>query len=252
MINRNNLTIIAQMPGQNEFVEGIYDAPAYVAGIDQSIGLMAISSSASTVETSPARMAMEILMDDMRTNVPQFAEDQTESKIMALTVNCLQESLDNINEYLYSQVGRQYDSTAAVSTQLSAFQYLNGLLSYVLGAGVKSLILRNNVLRELSNVSSHLTGALGEKPLFESRVETEALVTGDIIFIASSGDISIIGEDFIRVTLSRFPKNLDTALRQINTKVARKGMPQIPGIMLCRIEQDIDLKRSWMNKLKKT
>ncbi|MCP3850506.1 MAG: hypothetical protein GY694_09750, partial [Gammaproteobacteria bacterium] len=157
---------------------------------------------------------------------------------------------DNINEYLYSQVGKQYDSTAEVATQLSAFQYLNGLLSYVLGAGIRAFILNNNKLKELSNEFSHLSGALGEKPMFESRVESTALMEGDILFIASSGDINTIGEEFIRITLSRFPKDLEIALRQINTKVARKGVSQIPGIILCRLEQNTGPKRSWVEKLK--
>ncbi len=246
------LTITAQMPGQKDFSQGIFETPAYVAGIDPSLGLMAISSSKTdSIEISPARLAMDILMDDMRTNIPQFIDETGGSKKPLLAVNCLQESLDNINEYLYGQVGSQYDSTSAVSTQLSAFQYLNGCLGYILGAGIKCFLLRNNELKELSNASSHLAGGLGEKPLFESRVEDEVLARGDILLIASAGDIGTIEEEFIRLALSRFPMNLDTALRQINTRVLRKGMKQIPGIILCRVNQDTGLKKGWMGKLKK-
>jgi len=252
MINQQNLTITAQMPGHRNFVNDIFESTELVAGIDQEIGLMAISTSKPGIEVSPARMSMEILLDDMRTNIPQFDADITESKFSALGVNCLQESLDNINEYLYSQVGVEYDSTTMVATQLSAFQYLNGYLSYVLGVGIRCLLIRNNDLHELSNVSSHLAGALGERPMFESRVEQKELRKGDIIFIAASGDINTIEEEFIRITLSRFPQNLDTALRQINTKVSRKGMTQIPGIILCRVNQETSQKRRWMDKLKKT
>ena len=251
MVNQHNLTISAQMPDQMNFANDIYECAEFVAGIDQDIGLMAISTSKPGIEVSPARTAMEILLDDMRINIPQFAEDATESKFSALGVNCLQESLDNINEYLYNQVGVEFDSTAAVATQLSAFQYINGYLSYVLGSGVRCLLLRNNDLNELSNASSHLAGALGERPMFESRVEQEELSLGDILFIAASGDINSIGEDFIRITLSRFPQNLDTALRQINTKANRKGMTKIPGIILCRVNQETQFKRNWMGKLKK-
>lgn len=253
MNNLQHLTIASQMPGQKNFSQGIYEGSVYVAGIDPSLGLMAISSShPGGIEASPARMAMEILMDDMQTNIPQFVDESVESKKSARGVNCLQESLDNINEYLYGQVGVQYDSTSVTATQLSAFQYLNGCLSYILGAGIKCLLLNNNKLKELSNASSHLSGALGEKQLFESRVEEEALAMGDILCIASVGDINIIGEDFIRLTLSRFPNNLDTALRQINTKAIRKGMKEIPGIILCRINQETGLNKGWMGKLKKT
>ncbi len=253
MDNQSNLSIAAQMPGYKNFTGGIIETPVYIAGLDPSLGLMAISSSPPVeLEASPARMAMEILLDDMQTNIPQFIGNLADSKSSELGVNCLQESLDNINEYLYGQVGIQFGSTSEVATQLSAFQYLNGNLSYILGAGIKCLVLRNNDLTELSNASSHLVGALGERPMFESRVEDEALVTGDILIIASVGDISIIEEDFIRLTLSRFPENLDTALRQINTKSVRKGMNEIPGIILCRIDQKIGLKKGWIDKLKKS
>lgn len=252
MNNLRHLTIVSQMPGQKKFDQGIFEGPVYVAGIDPSLGLMAISSSQpGGIEASPARMAMEILMDDMQTNIPQFVDEPVDSKKSAMGVNCLQESLDNINEYLYGQVGEQYDSTSVAATQLSAFQYLNGNLSYILGAGIKCLLLQNNKLKELSNASSHLAGALGEKPLFESRVEEEALAMGDILCIASVGDISVIGEDFIRLTLIRFPKNLDTALRQINTKATRQDMKEIPGIILCRINQQTGPKKSWMERINK-
>ncbi len=224
----------------------------YVAGIDPSLGLIAISSSRpGGIEISPARMAADILLDDMRTNIPQFVNEIADSKNSGRGVNCLQESLDNINEYLYGQVGVQYDSTSVVAAQLSAFQYLNGYLSYILGAGIKCLLLRNNELTELSNASSHISGALGEKPLLESRVEDIALAKDDILFIASVGDINTIEEDFIRLTLTRFPENLRTVLRQINTRTSRKGMKDIPGIIICRIDQETDLKRGWIDKLKK-
>ena len=240
------------MPGNENFSQGVFEAALYVAGIDPSLGLMAISSShPGGTEASPARMAMEILLDDMRTNIPQFLDEIADSKNSDQGVNCLQESLNNINEYLYGQVGAQYDSTSVVATQLSAFQYLNGYLSYILGAGIKCLLLRNKELKELSNVYSHLAGALGEKPLLESRVEDVALAKDDILFIASVGDISTIEEEFIRLTLSRFPENLHTALRQINTRASRKGMKDIPGIIVCRINQETGLKRGWIDKLKK-
>ncbi len=198
-------------------------------------------------ENSPAHIAMKILMDDMQTNIPQFTSDLDDSKKSSMNVNCLQESLDNINEYLYSQVGILFESTSAVATQLSAFQYLNGYLSYILGAGIKCLLLRNNELKELSNVSSHLSGALGEKPLFESRAEEIKLNDGDILVIASAGDINTIEEDFIRLTLSRFPENLDTAIRQINTRASRSGMEDVPGIIFCCIDQGSNPKRGWLS-----
>ncbi|MCP4237115.1 MAG: hypothetical protein GY770_26630 [Aestuariibacter sp.] len=190
-------------------------------------------------------------MDDMRTNIPMLAKAKTESKVAAMAVNCLQESLSNINEYLCSQADKLYGSTAVVATHLSAFQYLNGLMSYVLGAGVRAFIIRNNNIKELSNAYSHLSGALGESTMIESHVETTTLIAGDILFIASSDDISIIEEDFIRITLSRFPDSLETALRQINTRVARKATSQAPGIILCRVMQNTVLKRSWVGKFKK-
>lgn len=239
------------MPGQKNFEQGIFEGSVYVAGIDLSLGLMAISSShPGGTEASPARMAMEILIDDMQTNIPQFVDETTDLKEPKMAVNCLQESLDNINEHLYGQMGVQFYSTPVIATQLSAFQYLNGYLSYILGAGVKCLLIRNNELRELSNDSSHLAGALGEKPQFESRVDHEALAMGDILCISSVGDISIIEEEYIRLTLTRFPKNLDVALGHFNAQAGRKGMKEIPGMILCRVNQETNLKKGWMSRLK--
>lgn len=247
MAIQDDLTIVAQMPDQKDLQPGIHESVNQVIGLQPEIGLIAISTNPTSSESSPARITMEILMDDMQTNIPQLKSQLDDADMASLGTDCLQESLENINEYLYEQTASRFDTTQSTIVNITALQYLNGHLSFIIGSREKCLLFRNNELRSISNSVSR---PLGGKPNYNSTVLHETMSLGDILFIAAIDDINALEEDYIRLTLSRFPENLDMVLRQLNTKISRTGARQIPGIIVCRINQECSLKKSWIGKLR--
>ena len=69
MAIQDDLTIVAQMPDQKDLQPGIHESVNQVIGLQPEIGLIAISTNPTSSESSPARITMEILMDDMQTNI---------------------------------------------------------------------------------------------------------------------------------------------------------------------------------------
>ena len=247
MAEQDDLTIVAQMPDHKDLQPGIHENADQVIGLEPDLGLIAISTSPLGTESSPARVAMGILMDDMQTNIPQIKSQMADNGRASLGADCLQESLENINEYLYDQTASRFDTTQSTITNITALQYLNGHLSFVIASGEKCLLFRNNKLKSISDTVSR---PLGGKPNYNSKVLYEAMSLGDILFIAAIDDINTLETDFIRLTLSRFPENLDMVLRQLNTKISRTGARQIPSVVVCRINQETSLKRGWIGKLR--
>lgn len=247
MSTKDNLTIAAQMAGQKDLQPGIHENVEQVIGFDPGLGLIALSNSSLPDDTSPARMAIEILKDDMQTNIPQLEDYFGDAGQASPGTNCLQESLENINEYLYDQTSSQFVSAQSATANVTALQYLNGHLSFIIGSGVKCLLFRNN---KLKSISDHVSRPLGGKPNYNSEVLHETMAFGDVLFLATIDDIKTMGEDFIRLTLSRFPENLDMVLRQLNTKLSRAGASRVPGIIACRINEETGLKKGWIGKLR--
>ena len=247
MTTQDNLIIAAQIPGQKNLQPGIHATADQVIGFDSNLGLIAIATSPLSADSSPARIAIEILMDDMQTNIPQLKTHKRNINQASLGANCLRESLENINEFLYEKTASQFDTTHSVTTSITALQLLNGHLSYLAGPGQTILLFKNNNLKRLSNIVSR---PIGDKPNYNSEIQQEVLSLGDILILTSIDDIKSVEEDFLRLTLSRFPENLDTVLRQINTKISHTGASQIPSIIICRVNQDADLKKSWISKFR--
>ena len=247
MAEQDDLTIVAQMPDHKGLQPGIHESADQVIGLEPDLGLIAISTSPLGIESSPARIVMEILMDDMQTNIPQLKSQMADNGRASLGADCLQESLENINEYLYDQTASRFDTTQPANANITVLQYLNGHLSFVIGSGEKCLLFKNN---KLESISDAISSPLGGKPNYNSKVLQTTMSLGDILFIAATDDINALEEDFIRMTLSRFPESLDTVLRQLNTKISRTSARQIPHIIVCRINQETDLKKSWIGKLR--
>jgi len=247
MVIQQDLTIAAQMPGHKDLKPGIHESTNQVIGLVPDIGLIAISTSLLSTESVSAGIAMEILMDDMQTNIPQLKSQMNAVNTGHPGTNCLQESLENINEYLYEQTVSRFDTSQSTIANITALQYLNGHLSFIIGSKEKCLLFKNNKLKSISDLVSK---PLGGNPDYNTKVLHETMALGDILFVAAIDDINALEEDYIRLTLSRFPENLDMVLRQLNTKISRAGRRQIPTIIVCRINQECSLKKGWIGKLR--
>lgn len=243
------LFIVTQLPGRQQVGEGLHKTKDFVIGTHNEPGLLAIAKSQSAVNDTAAEKAIEILLDDMEVNLSATQTGLGRAKPGNFVKQCVQESLDNINEYLHFQLANNQVSAKDAHTSLALIQFFESHLGYVVMGGFSCLLLRQGELKALG-LASDSSCSLGEKPTFENLAESIPAQPGDILVMAQKRDIHVIGMDYLRTTLSRFPDSIDMALRQINTRVARNKTSNEPGIVLARVDEQAIKKRGWMEKLR--
>ena len=232
MTSLENLTIITQNGDGDAITQGIGVATAGAVGIDLQQGLVVLAQNCEQSQDE-ARFSIEILLDDMQLNLPSVLQ---ESESASAVGACLKESMVNINEYLLSKNAQQSTAGMHTSVSLIAVQFLKGQLS-VLGIGdYDCLLLREQKLTSWLDAFSKGDSLLGAQPLISMRNTNAWFQAGDVIMLTHHSMLDVIGEEFVRVTLSRFSDNIDMALRQINTRVAREGLPQKQQLVICRID----------------
>lgn len=251
MTKKNNLSIYTQLPGGLQAGSGIHETDLSVFGVDDTSGLMVAAQGNPGINDSSARVAVEILMDDMQTNLPQFASQLKGPEGSTLVKHCMQESIDNINEYLYLKKRDSRTSQPDAWTSISAIQYKQGHLSYIVTGEFSCLLSSGREIVVLKQSRQGEASILGENLAFETPVQSQAVSIGDILVIALQKDLDRIELDFMRLTLTRFQNNLDMAMRQINTRASRNGLDRLPGMIIGRVEQPSSGKSGWLGKLRK-
>lgn len=211
-----------------------------------------MASSKPGGDGAAASTAMAVLLDDMGTNLSATQTSLGKSNPGQFITQCLQESLDNINEYLHFQHGKKKISMQSVYTSLAVMQYFEGNLGYIVMAGFSCLLFRQDKLNLLASTSRVIPCILGENPVFEGQVQSKVVQQGDILVMAQTSDIDAIGIDYLRTTLSRFPDSTEMALRQINTRTNRHSTSSELGIVLARVDELAGQKRSWLDKFRKS
>jgi hypothetical protein len=244
-----HLSIFTQLPDRQQVGEGLHLTKDYIIGTHNEPGLLAIAKSQSAINDSAAEKAIEILLDDMEVNLSATQTGLGRSKPGSFVKQCVQESLDNINEYLHFQLAKNQLSAQDTHTSLALIQFFEGHFGYVVMGGFSCLLLRQGELKALG-LASDSSCSLGEKATFEKLAESIPAEPGDILVMAQKRDIHAIGMDYLRTTLSRFPDAIDRALRQINTRVVQNKITNEPGIVLARVDEQVIKKRGWIDKLR--
>ena len=244
-----HLTIYTQLPDRQKVGEGMHVTKDYVIGTHNDPGLLAIAKGQSLIDDSAAKKTIEILLDDMEVNLSATQTGLGRAKPGSFVKQCAQESVDNINEYLHFQFAKNQLSAQDAHTSLALIQFFEGHFGYVIMGGFSCLLLRQGELKALG-LASDSSCSLGEKASFEKLSESIPAQLGDILVMAQKRDIHTIGMDYLRTTLSRFPNDIDRALRQINTLVARNKIDNEPGIVIARVDEQVINKRSWVDKLR--
>jgi hypothetical protein len=227
----DNLTIIAQNGDGDMVTQGIAVSTSGAVGLDPQQGLAVLAQNGEQGQDE-ATLSIEILLDDMQLNLPSVLQ---ESESASAAGACLKESVENINEYLLSKKMQQSPVNSPVSVSLIALQFLKGQLS-VLGIGdYGCLLCREQKLTSLLDSFSKKDPLLGVQTLISVRNTNTWFKTGDVVVLLHNSVLDAIGEEFVRVTLSRFADNLDMAVRQMNTRAAREGVSQKPQLIICRM-----------------
>lgn len=223
------LTIIAQTENGEMLTSGINGSEGSAIGLDPQLGLVVLAQNSQHVQDD-AKISVEILLDDMQVNLPSvFQESESANE-------CMKESLENINEYLLSKNQQQGEGVKNSAVSLIAVQFLRPQCS-VMGIGdYHCLLFHQDKLRDLLPPALADENHLGEHISMGARKADAPVNAHDVIVLLTHPVLIAIGEAFLRVTLSRFAENLDMAIRQINTRVARQGLNIKPQIIICRMK----------------
>jgi len=235
---QHTITLLAQQNGELLSADGLYAGSNSALCLDGARGLLALS-----MGDSPA-LALEVLQDDMSLNMQQAL--QLVSGSASGVSLCLQESLDNINEFLYH---KRTDTDQGV--ELGVLQLGNNQLSaYVCGAICAARWRADRLKMICDNVQDQPLP--GRQPALKPQLIELDFQVDDLLLLTTQSVFNTLEADFIRLTLARFHDNLHMALRQLNTRAMRNGLAEKPLLILCRIENAIKSGGSnWFKRLRK-
>ena len=248
MISKNYLSVLAQTHSGWVFDEGVQISETEVLGIEKNIGLLAMAHANDTGEGSPSHIAIQIIVDDMQVNLPMAQEQGDGSRSPAS--QCLFESIDNINDYLYSE-NQDQTGSGFKGISLCAVQFLMGQLSCICSKEMIVLQLHDGELTSLTQQSEE-SSRLGRSRTPKVEIVQHSISSDDIVIILNRNLYKSIEHEYLRVTLSRFGDNLAMALRQINTRAVHKGNTLKPAILLARINTEQEKSGGWLKRFGKS
>ena len=208
---------LAQGADGQRFDRGLHGERGRVIGVDPDLGV-AVLAWCADAESASARVAVEILLDDMQSNLQSITLSEVMEEAPGLA--CLRESLDNIAEYLREQGG---DAVSLAALQIDE----QGRANLALAGGVVALARREPVLRLDAGSSAPLGAADPADPLL---IELPAQGL-DCLLLLPLADEAGIGPDYVQVSLGRFCDTPDMLLRQLGVRAQRQGLEHAPMLM---------------------
>lgn len=250
MTDQIDPSTLIQLPGGQMVSAGVHVLDDCVFGIGQFPRLIAIAQPEDGVDVSAASTAIEIFLDDMQTNLGEHSETvvQTEDKNFAKT--CMQESFDNINEYLNRQARAKQVSDSDQLVAITALHIGSNYFHYYTIGCFGCYLSSGGKILNLGHKSEERFEILGANPEFSSSVQTQDIYQDDLILVGRNSEIESVGLDFIRMTLSRFPDELDVVIRQLNTRALHSGLKHPPGWIIAKSQSKSAIKTGWFGKSK--
>ncbi len=235
---QHKISLLAQQNGELLTTDGIHAGVTSALCLDSARGLLALS-----LGETPT-IALEVLQDDMSLNMEQAL--QLVSGSASGVSLCLQESLDNINEFLLHK-----RASANPAVELGVMQLGNHQLSAYVCGSIYGARCRADQLELLCD-EARIQPLPGAQATFTPQLIELDFQVNDLFLLTTEAVFNALEADFIRLTLARFNDNLHMALRQINTRAMRNGLPDKPLMMLCRIEKaEKSAGSNWFRRLRK-
>lgn len=222
---------------------GIQSDGALSIGLDTLHGLLSMARGRSG-DAAIAEKTLEILIDDMQLNLPTLQQKRGSKSPEIL---CLQESLENINEYLLVYAHERGLADTQWGVSLCAFQFSPSNVSCCVYGDFQAYHFREGQINALftQEMNNHL---LGRDTAFQAEACEQTLQKGDVLAMISRDAMTALGNEFLRLTMSRFSDNLEMAQRQINARAQHEGLPSKPEFILLRVDQ-VESARKWLGGL---
>ena len=212
---------LAQNEQGSRFGRGLEGDGPRVIAVDPSLGLAVLSLS-SPEQARAARLAAEILLDDMQANLSGISQSELVEEAPGLL--CLRESLANIGEYLREErLGEVSLAALQVDEQGRASLALTGEVA---------CHLRNDRVQRLTSSSPPLGGDETDEPLlFE-------LPRGPVhsLLLLPQDEETAIGAEFVQISLGRFHEAPDMLLRQLSVRAQHNGLESSPNLLFASVK----------------
>jgi PPM family protein phosphatase len=117
---------------------------------------------------------------------------------------------------------------------------------------VEELVARGHYSREdaMQLVRRNIvTRALGVEATVEVDLIEEGLELGDVVLLCSDGLTDMLDDETIRLTLTEFADNLNTAAEMLVSKANERGGKDNVSVVLARVDASFPHKRPWYERL---
>lgn len=255
MALKQSIAILAQTSDGKLMNKGISDQGDNIIALDPELALLGLVRDVSEEEAEAARLAVDILLDDMQINLNSAEfEKSSQWEQHSFAARCLQESYENINDFLIQQGQQQADKSSPPTVDLTALQFIYGQCSFILSEAACCLHFHDGDISSLMSDTpagnTVKTTHLGVSTDNAFEVGTFEVSTDDLVMISSHELLKLLGQDFIRVTLSRFHDNAEMIIRQIISKAQRLGMSELPSIIIVTVLQTEPSKKGWLERFR--
>ena len=231
------LSYLVQASDGQSLTDGLLQSEQEVIAINPQSGLMTMAQGQRQQDPMALR-AVEVLLDDMALNLPKST----------LASECLEESFDNINDYLLTLAQQPNQSQAGQGVSLIALQLMPEHLALTALGDYSCLYYSEG---ELELILEGSQKRLGIDPEIQTASCQQAYAEGDQLLIVKTHDLEFIEQDYVRVTLARFEDNLQMSLRQISARAVNQGSQDKPSLLICRLHQDAQTASGWLSRLRK-
>ena len=228
-------SFLAQDPDGNRLDRGLHGERGRVLGLDPSIGL-AVLTVASDADGRAARVAAEVLLDDMQANLASVTQSEVVDEAPGLI--CLRESLANIEEYLREE---QQGEVSLGAVQIDDA----GRISLAL-AGDLRCCLKQERVRCLGAESSRPLGAA--EPAEPLLLELTLAQTPCLLLLPTA-DERVIDPEYVQLSLGRFCDAPEMLLRQLTVRGQRNGLVRAPSLLFAAGEAEQGPKKGLFSRL---
>ncbi len=247
----NSVSIQAQSIEGEPITDGVTRNRSQVVAIDNQFSLVGIAEDKADQTGEAARLSLEILLDDIQTNLSSREYEQaSDYNKHVLATRCIQESFENINDYLISQ-GNSGVSAEHKGVAMSVMQVIHGECSFIHADEHCCLHFREGKLMNLSQTKStkdNPENLLGITETLNIKINQLSITSDDLLLICKHDLLQHITPEYLRVTLSRFQDNPQMAMRQITSKAQRSAMQDKPLLVIVTLNQMTEKPKSWFKR----
>lgn len=246
-----SVNILAQVSEGELISEGMSGHGSQRVAINNAFSFFGLAEDKGDPTGQSAHLALEILLDDIQTNLSSREYEQaTEYEKHVQGTQCIEESFENINDYLITQ-GTNQSSVEKRGVALSVLQVIHGECSFIHADEHCCLHFREGKLMNLSQINSSDDDPktlLGITETLHIKINQLSMTSNDLLLSCSHDLFHYVTEDFLRVTLSRFMESPEMAMRQITSKAQRNGMQGKPLLIMVAVKKAAEKPKSWFGR----